>query len=271
MIDKRPGDAADQLTDSDWFERLARAGHVVSGLLHLLIAYIVLRLAFGDPGSADQSGALSIFASSTGGRLALWVAVVAFVAMALWRIAETIVGPHPSEPRSDDDDGVFDRAKAGALAVVYLAFAWSAGQFAMGQGKSSGQQNAGLSARLMESTAGKAVLVVAGLIIIAVGAYHVYKGVSRSFFDDLRIGDDNQAVKVTGIVGYAAKGIVLAGAGILVVVAAITADPSKATGLDGAVKTVAGWPAGQFLLVLAALGLAAYGIYCFVMARYARM
>ena len=59
-------------------------------------------------------------------------------------------------------------------------------------------------------------------------------------------------------------------AGFLVV-AAVTADPSKATGIDGAVKTVASWPAGQLFLLLAAVGLAAYGIYCFVMARYARM
>lgn len=243
---------------------------MVSGLPHLLIAYIVLRLAFGDAGNADQSGALGIFASSTGGRIALWLAVIAFVAMALWRIAEVIIGPHPANPKADDDDGWLDRAKAGALAVVYFAFAWTAAQFAMGHGQSSGQQNAGMSAKLMGSGFGKFVLVVAGIVIIAVGAYHIYKGVTRSFFDDLTI-DSNPVVNATGIVGYTAKGLVLVGAGVLVIVAAITADPSKATGVDGAVKTVAGWPAGQFFLVLAAIGLAAYGIYCFVMARYARM
>ncbi|GAB36779.1 DUF1206 domain-containing protein [Gordonia otitidis] len=243
---------------------------MVSGLLHLLIAYIVLRLAFGDAGNADQSGALGIFASSQGGRIVLWLAVIAFVAMALWRVAEVILGPHPANPKEGEDDGWFDRAQAGALAVVYFAFAWTAAQFALGHGQSSGKQNAGLSARLMGSGHGKFVLVVAGLVIIGVGIYHVYKGVTRAFFDDLTI-DENAAVQITGIVGYTAKGIVLAGAGILVIVAAVTADPSKATGIDGAMKTVAGWPAGQFLLVIAALGLAAYGIYCFVMARYARM
>lgn len=270
MMETSPVGAVRQATDSDWFERSARAGHVVSGLLHLLIAYIVLRLAFGGRGDADQSGALGFFASSGEGRLALWVAVVAFIAMALWRVAEVILGPHPSDRRADDGDGPVDRVKAGSLAVVYLAFAWSAAQFAMGQGQSSGRQNAGLSAQLMQSGFGRFVLVVAGLIIVAVGGYHMYKGVSQSFWDDLKVRD-NPTVRVTGMVGYLAKGLVLAGAGILVVVAAITADPSKATGVDGAVKTVAGWPAGQFLLVLASLGLAAYGIYCFVMARFARM
>lgn len=270
MIDSNPSDAVRQATESVWFERLARAGHVVSGLLHLLIAYIIARLAFGNGGNADQSGAFGMFATSTGGRLALWAAVVAFAALALWRIAETILGLHPADPAPDDDDGWLDRVKAFSLAVVYFAFAWSTAQFAMGRGQSSGQQNAGLSARLMGSGPGTVVLVVVGLVIIAIGAYHVYKGVSRSFIDDLKI-DDDPAVTVTGIVGYTAKGVVLAGVGLLVIVAAVTASPSKAAGIDGAVKTVAGWPAGQALLIVAALGIAAYGIYCFVMARYARM
>ncbi|GAC50050.1 DUF1206 domain-containing protein [Gordonia aichiensis] len=262
--------AVREATDNGWFEALARGGHVTSGLLHLLIAFIVARLAFGDTGNADQSGALAMFASSQGGRVALWVAVVAFVAMALWRVAEVILGPHPANPKAGDDDGWFDRAQAGALAVVYFAFAWTAAQFALGHGQSSGRQNAGMSARLMGSGLGKFVLVIVGLVIIAVGVYHMYKGLTRAFFDDLTI-DGNPAVNVTGIVGYSAKGLVLIGAGVLVVVAAVTADPSKATGIDGAVKTVASWPAGQLFLLLAAVGLAAYGIYCFVMARYARM
>ncbi|GAC66756.1 DUF1206 domain-containing protein [Gordonia soli] len=264
--------AVDQATDSTWFERLARAGHVVSGLLHLLIAYIVLRLAFGDPGTADQSGALAIFADNAGGRAALWVATVAFVALALWRIAEAIVGPHATEAGEDNSgaEAWLDRGKAFATAIVYVAFAWSAARFAMGDGQSSGSQNAGLSARLMQSTGGKTLLVVAGLVIVGVGAYHVYKGVTRKFLDDLR-NARGTAVTVAGVAGYAGKGAVLVATGILVVVAAVKADPSKATGLDGAVKTLAGLPAGQILLVLAAIGLAAYGVYCFWMARFARM
>ncbi|GAA3701340.1 DUF1206 domain-containing protein [Gordonia hankookensis] len=264
--------AVDRVTDSDWFERAARAGYVVTGLLHLLIAYIIAQLAFGDSGNADQSGALAVFAKEPGGRVALWIAVVAFVALALWRLAEAIVGGKANEQRSDDDglSGWFDRGKALSLCVVYFAFAWSAATFALGSGKSSGRQNAGMSARLMEHTGGRVALVVVGLVIIAVGGYFVYKGVTRNFLDDLRTGG-GKLVTTTGVIGYAAKGLVLAGAGILVIVAAVRSDPSKAAGVDAAVKTLAGLPAGQILLILAALGLAAYGIYCFVMARWSRM
>jgi hypothetical protein len=94
--------------------------------------------------------------------------------------------------------------------------------------------------------------------------------VTKNFLDDLKVGD-GKVVTPLGIVGYTAKGLVLAGTGILVIVASIKSDPSKATGIDGAVKTLGDAPFGQFLLVIAALGIAAYGLYSFAMARYSRM
>ena len=45
----------------------------------------------------------------------------------------------------------------------------------------------------------------------------------------------------------------------------------RASGIDAAVKTLGQAPFGKFLLILAALGLAAYGAYSFVRSRYNRM
>ncbi len=56
--------------------------------------------------------------------------------------------------------------------------------------------------------------------------------------------------------------------GVLVGWAAITFDPAKATGLDGALRTVLDAPFGKWLLSLVALGIAAYGVFCFFRARY---
>ncbi len=247
------------------FERAARAGHAVSGVLHLLIGWITVRLAFGQGGNADQSGALAELASKPGGRVALWIAVAAFVALALWRATEAVVG---KKRESGSDTG--DRLKAAALAVVYLAFAWSAFGFARGSGRSSGEQNAGITARLMQSTPGKGVLLIAAAVIVGVGVYHVYKGVSTSFRDDLD-GSVGRGVTGLGVAGYTAKGLALAGAGLLVAISVFTSDPSKSTGLDGAVKTLGAQPYGQVLLVLAGVGLGLYGIYAFVLARRATM
>lgn len=260
---------ADSATRSETFERVARAGYAASGVIHLLVAYIIGRLAFvGGGGSADQSGALATLGGQTGGAIVLWVAAAGLAALGLWHLAEAALGAKPRD-RSDDGDWK-DRVKALALAVVNLAIAFSAARFAMGSGQSSGAQNAGMSAQLMQSGWGKILLIAVGVGVAAVGGYHVYKGVSEKFLDELTVSG-GRLVTVSGVVGYAAKGIVLAGAGILVIVATLQADPAKASGLDAAVKTLGGLPFGKFLLIAAALGIAAFGVYSFVRARHAKM
>lgn len=264
---------ADRATNSDAFEYTARAGFAISGVLHLIVGYIIARLAFGSGGgNADQSGALSTLAQQTGGTLILWVVAIGLIALGLWRVAEAIIGSKPGEGSgpSRDDTPAWKRGKSIGLAIVNFAIAFSAIRFAMGSGQQSSQQNAGLSAQMMQSGWGKAVLIAVGLGLIGVGGYHVYKGASKKFFKDLRVSGGT-GVTAVGVAGYVAKGLVLAGAGILVIVATLQADPSKATGLDAAVKTLGQAPFGKFLLILAAIGIAAFGAYSFVRARHGRM
>lgn len=238
-----------------WFERSARLGFAASGVLHLLLAWIVLRLAFGEGGNADQSGALATLSGQTGGSFMLWLAAAGLAALGLWHLVEAVV-----------EDDLKDRGKAVAVGVVDLALAFSAAKFALGGGQSSSQQNAGLSAKMMQSGWGIGVLIIVAAVLIGVGGYHVYKGVSKKFTDDLQ-SSPGTAITALGMVGYAAKGVVLAGAGLLVIVATMTSDPSKASGIDAAVKTLGAAPFGKVLLILAALGIAAYGAYNFVRSR----
>jgi hypothetical protein len=272
MADKSMHGVADRATDSDAFEYAARTGFAVSGVLHLLVAYIIAGIAFGVGGNADQSGALATLARQTGGVVLLWAVAVGLVALGLWRIAEAIVGSKPGERSGGDQDDTpaWKRAKSLGLAIVNFAIALSAARFAMGSGQQSTQQNAGLSAQMMQSGWGKAVLVLVAIGLVAVGGYHVYKGVSKKFLKDLRVSGGT-GITAVGVTGYVAKGLVLAGAGVLVIVAIVQADPSKASGLDAAVKTLGHAPFGKVLLVVAALGIAAFGAYSFVRSRHGRM
>ncbi len=266
--------AVDRATDSKAFEYTARAGFAASGVLHLLVAFIILRLAFGSGGNADQSGALSTLAGQPGGAVMLWIAAIGLFALGLWRVAEAVIGAKPGEKygaaKQQNDSAAWKRVKALGLAAVNFAIAFSALKFAMGSGQSSGQQNSGLSAQLMQSGWGKALLVVIGLGVAVVGGYHVYKGASQKFLKDLQVSGGT-GVTAVGVTGYVAKGLVLAGAGLLVIVASLRADPSKAAGLDAAVKTLGEAPFGKILLILAALGIAAFGAYSFVRSRHGRM
>ena len=48
-------------------------------------------------------------------------------------------------------------------------------------------------------------------------------------------------------------------------------DPEKARGLDAALRTLREQSYGTFLLALVALGIAAFGVYCFLQSRYRKV
>jgi hypothetical protein len=63
---------------------------------------------------------------------------------------------------------------------------------------------------------------------------------------------------------------VFAFVGIFVVRAAIAFDPTKARGLDGALRSLAGASGGHWLLGVAAVGLIVFGIYGYAEAIWRR-
>ncbi|WP_430867608.1 DUF1206 domain-containing protein [Demequina aurantiaca] len=249
----------------DAWEKAARAGYFVSGVLHIILGFIVAKIGFGSGGEADQSSALSSISDAPLGNILLWVAAVAFVALGAWQLADAL---HSSNEAKD-------RAKSAGKAVLYAALAFTTVSIAMGSGDSNGDsQSEGFASTLMGAPAGRFLVGAVGIGIVAGAVYHVYKGVTKKFLEDLKSTggrEVSKAVRTLGTVGYVAKGVALGVVGVLFTYAAITADPDKAKGLDGAVETLLKAPGGPVLVVLVGIGFAAYGLYSFARARYARM
>jgi hypothetical protein len=244
----------------------ARVGYAVSGVLHLLIGWIALQVALSaSPKSADQSGALQTLAGSSLGRLTLWVAVLGFLALGLWQLSSALAA------RTGGESSKWAvKAKGLAKAVVYLVLAWTSFSFAKGQPSSSKAQSSDFTATLLQQTGGRLLVGVIGLVVIGVGIYHVVKGWTKKFLQDLS-GNPGIFATRAGVVGYIAKGIALAVVGVLFVSAAVQNSASKATGLDGALRSLRQQPVGPWLLTAVALGIAAYGLYSFARARHARV
>jgi len=264
--------AVNEATQTRGVEWIARAGYPVSGLLHLLVAYLIVRIALGFGGDADQTGALATLANSGGGALPLWIVAVGLIALALWRFAEAVLGLHPAESAYAHrrDSPISDRLKAFGLGLLYCAVAFTAIQFAFNVSRSGKDTTMGLTARLMQSGGGKLVLVVVGFVIAAIGAYYVHKGATRKFLGDL-IVPGGRLITVLGVCGHVAEGLVLFAAGLSVIVATYASDPAKATGLDAAVKALGHAQFGTAILLAAATGFAAYGLYSVALVRYSRM
>jgi hypothetical protein len=266
--------AARQAGESDGLEHLARVGMIAYGVVHVLVAWLALQLAWGGGGeSADQSGAMRTLAESPLGKPLLWLVAIGLIALAVWQAAEVLRWRRGwSASGKARTKAVKKSGKAVVKAVVYAALAILAIRFATGGGQSSSQQQQQTTAGVFGWPAGRWLVAGAGLVLIGVGAYHVYKGVTKRFLKEIDTTDCTPAatrlVTRLGQIGFPGKGVALAVVGGLLVYAAVTFDPSKAQGLDGALRTILELPLGTILLTLVAVGIAAFGAFCLVRARY---
>lgn len=266
---------ARQASNSSAMEAAARWGFVARGVLYLLVGVLALRIAFGDGGQeADRGGALTEVAAQPLGSFLLWALGIALVGMALWRLSEACfgaAGPDGDKPRKR----LFSLARFlfyGFVAYSVLSFA--AGTGGSGSG-SSDKQSEDVTARAMELPGGQWIVGVGGLAIAVTGLWIASRAALRKYHKHLKMsalhGRTRQAVDVTGVAGGVARGAVFAVLGGFAVKAAVDYEPDKAKGIDDTLRSFSDTPAGPWLLVLIAVGLAMFGLFSFAMARWRKI
>ena len=262
---------ARRASDSRAAQLLARAGLTARGVIYILIGIVAILVAIGQGGGhqADQQGALQLLAAQPFGVFALWLLAIGFSGYALWRLSEAAFGV-PGE-----GTGAGPRLKSLVRALVYASFAYLTFKIIIGKQTNQAGQQKDVTASVMHHTGGRFAIGIVGLIIVIVGLALVVEGAKRKFMKNLQTGQmsaqTRKMVRRLGTVGTIARGLVFALAGVLVIDAAITYNASKAGGLDKALHTLRNYPFGEFLLILAALGLIAFGLYGLAEARWRRV
>jgi hypothetical protein len=194
-----------------------------------------------------------------------------FAALALWQYAEAVYGrPVP------DGDKPLKRLASAARGVVYSAGCAGTLAFLSGhQGTSSDQQSKAVTARLMGEPGGRWLVLAIAAGFVVWGAVVVVNGVRRAFLKELETAEMSEAarrfVQPLGIVGGTARGLVGVAVGAFLAYAALTFQPDKAQGLDGALREFAGTPADPWGLAAVAAGVAAFGLYSFCEARWRKV
>ena len=269
---EQASDKARQVGDSKSLEMVARVGLVAYGVVHLLIGWLALQIAWGAASeSADSSGALTTLAVQPFGKVLLWLVAVGLVALALWQASEVIWGYR----NLDGAKRVRKQVTSAAKAVIFAALGVSAALVALGSGSSSSQSQEQATTGVLAWPGGQVIVVLTGLIIIGVGVAGVVKGVKKSFSEEIDTSSMSptarKGVARLGQVGYIAKGVALGVVGGLLSYAALTFDRQKGQGLDGALQTILAQPFGKFLLTAVALGFVAFGLFAILQSRYRRM
>jgi Domain of Unknown Function (DUF1206) len=268
---RRAERTAMQAADSGPVKTLGRVGLVAYGVVHLLVAYLAVRVALGGGAKADKTGALQTIAEQPAGRFLLWVLTAGLAALTVWQLAEAGWGHRYRRP---ERRRTLQRLVSLGEAGIAGALAYSAFKVASGKPAKSKQEKTAFMDRVFDWPAGELLVAAVGLGIVAVALYLVHRGMSRRFVDDLDLAGAepharDAAVRL-GQVGWTALGVAYGIIGLLLVYAAVSYDPEKATGMDTALKTLAGQPYGTVLLLIVAAGLGCFGVYCLFDARYRR-
>jgi Domain of Unknown Function (DUF1206) len=249
---------------------LGRAGFLARGIMYVVIGWIALQIAFGNTRQqADRTGALHALSATPFGVVALWVLVVGFFGMAVWRLSEA-VWPAGEERKATA------RALSFAKAVLYAGIAYGVLKYAIGAGapQSGNKQSVDLTAIVLRHTGGQVVVVVIGLAFIGGGLYLGYQAWRERFLKELELGRmsrrTRQIVGWLGRVGGIARGVVFITAGVFLVVAAVRSQPQQAKGIDSALRALAATPAGPWLLAVVAIGLIMFGLFSCCEGRWRR-
>ena len=259
-----------QASDSPAAQALARAGLTARGIIWILIGIVAALVAFGQARQqADQQGALQLLARQPLGSVLLWVLGIGFVCYALWCLSQAAFGV------AGEGSGAGPRLKALCRAVIYSFFAYLTFQVISGAHGSQTHRQQDVTAKAMQHPAGRWLIGIVGLIVVIAGLVLVGQGFRRTFLKYLRTWEmsprTRRVVERLGVIGTIARGVVIALVGVLVIDAAVTHKPSESGGIDKALLTLRNQPLGEFLVLLAALGLIIFGVYGLCEARWRKV
>ena len=262
--------AREDVVRSDGFEWLSRSGFVARGLIYAIIGVLALKLALGHGGKlTNQQGALHTLVEQPFGKVLLTLVAIGLGGYALWRLVRAALGRGP-----EGSDTGLDRVAALASGLVYLGMCIIAVRILAGSSKASASPDK-TTAGVFGWPAGTWLVGAAGLVLVGVGLYQGYRGVTKDFLADSKTEQMGPLTRTwigwIGLVGHLARMVVFTLAGAFLVKAAVEYDPKAAVGIDGALAKLLQQPYGQLLLGLVAAGLIAFAVYSFSDARFRRI
>ncbi len=246
-------------------EWLAKAGYAARGIVFLLISAMALFSGFAGA-EPESKSAIATLLEQPFGRIWVGLIGIGLFGFVAWRLAQSLA----------DSDGHGSKPKALAIrtammgsAVTYIGFASFAITHAANAGggsESSGER--GLAEWIMAQPFGSYLAIVVGFGFIVGGVVTAAKGVMRKFEKYVHIPETQSILTLVCIYGLVARGIVFAVTGILFAYAGFRVDPDQAGSMSDALTWLRDLPFGSLIYIVVAAGLAAFGIYNLIEARY---
>lgn len=257
------------MDERTWAERAARFGLLAQGVSFGLVAWLAIKVALHEGGqTTDRAGALRTIAHHPVGRIIVIALAVGFGAYALWRLFEVFMGRTIERAKKR---GAAKRVASLGKAAIYAALCYAAVRALTGSSGGGGQEQKA-TAGILGWPGGRYIVYAIAIAVAAAALWNVYRGATGSFRKQLKTGEMSaREVKWTtriGVVGLLSRAVVFALIAAFFFKAAHEYNASEANGLDGALRKLAHQSYGSVLLGVVAAGLAAFGIFCLIQARY---
>ena len=259
-------------TDSirPWVGAIVRLGYAAKGLIYSLIGILALRLSFGMRGGrlTDPSGVLVTLLQQPFGRVMLAAIGIGIVGYAAYYLFEAIAD---LRHRGGGVRGWIDRSltiiKAGAYGLVGI----EALNIVFFDGRPSG--GAEDSARqVMRFPLGEVFLMLVGLGIAIYGFSQLkmaWEGKADDDIDVARVRREAAWLLPIGLIGTAARSIILIGMGGTLLWSGFQAKPSNADGYSEVLATISS--VNPWLLAAMGAGLVCFGLYQLGHAKFAKL
>jgi hypothetical protein len=249
--------------------KIPQIGLSAKGLVYLVIGTMAFLAAFEiggqSEGAASKTGAFE-FVRDKGGNFLLLLLAAGLFCYVAWRLMQAF-------SRSDKIKTA-KRIRYFFSALTYGAVAYSAVAMITRGKKSGGDQNQQAAADIMDKPMGEWLVGAAALVLAGIGIYQIYYALSEKYkkhVQELDLGSDVSGLLLrAGKVGYIARGLVWLLLAYLLGRAAFSHNPSQAGDTGKAFRFIEDGYLGSYLLGGIGLGVIAYGIFCFVRARYER-
>ena len=257
-------------TPSAGIKTLARLGFAAIGVVYLLMGILALLAAAGQRHGdrADKTEAVQHLQDLPGGRLLLGFMAVGLLGYIVWRFTQAL---RDTEGKGTGAGGLATRLWYVVSGLFYSGLALYAGRLAwQGHADKGSDTSQSLAARVLTWPGGDWLLLLAGLVVIGIGLFQVYRAYSGRFHNDVNASalpdSQRQLVYRAGQAGVTARGVVLGIIGYFLVQAGQQARAGAVGSTDEAFDFLAAM--GPIVLGVVAAGLAAYGVYMLVQAKY---
>ncbi len=265
---------ARRLNVSKGIELASRLGYAARGLVYLGLGSIVMLAALDlTPRATGAKGVMRAWADWPLGWALIGAIGVGLAGFAAWRLLQAVFDAdrHGRSPKA-----WAVRAGQAVSGLVYGGLALSAFELLdelEDVGEIDEDQNVHRTAgTILDLPHGDALLIAAGLVVLAFGIGNLVQGVVQDFAKRLNC-DERVCRRVVPLakIGYGARGLASLPLGVFLVLAGIEARAGEARSWGGALQAVEHQPFGNSALCLVAAGLIAFGLFGLVEARYRRI